>query len=106
MKKRESALTVKTLVRNSEQRLPKTIGVIPSKQSISSEIVVNSTSSINKVVGSKSEPHVKFNVPEKYSSLKLSKKINEIKDHRKCKSLSDLIKSAPNEKVWNTHRKY
>ncbi|ENN75970.1 uncharacterized protein LOC109539013 [Dendroctonus ponderosae] len=102
MRKSESTLAVKTLVRNPEQPVPKTIGVIPSKETNSSEIGVNSTSSTNfpnKVVGYKSKPQVKFNVPERYSSLKLSRKIDEIKNPRKSKTMPDLTKSTADEKL-------
>lgn len=86
----------KTLVRNPVQPVPKSVTVVPSKVSVSSKIDVDSAhvNAVKKVSSSKT----RFNVPEMHSTLKLSKKIDEVVKLRKTKSLSDA-KLAADEKV-------
>lgn len=106
MNKPKHSEVKKTLVRNPEQPAPKTITV--KKSNISTHHSANELSSNTREKTqdsgfSKEKVVVKtrFNTPELHSTLKLSKKIDEVVKPRKTKSLSDVDKNrlAVDEKV-------
>lgn len=103
MNKNRGVEVKKSLVRNSEQTLPKEANVLSSKVSVSSRVNLGYSRRHNSSKISHSHPSESavFNVPQLHSTLKLSKKIDEVIQPQKTKSSSEVDKKplAVDEKV-------
>ncbi|XP_023026493.1 uncharacterized protein [Leptinotarsa decemlineata] len=99
---KQKNLIQKTLVRNTEKPVQK-CKVVPDAPT---ETEKKDSKNLNpadskKTISERNKPQTKFDVPTLCSTLKLSKKIDEISKPRKTKSLSDVghKKLAVDEKV-------
>ncbi|VEN57374.1 unnamed protein product [Callosobruchus maculatus] len=101
MTSKQAQTVKKTLVRNAELPSRKTV-VIKGTQSSTKEVSARSDApKSSRSKSTSSETELKLNKPELHSTLKLSKKIDDIVNARRIKSCSDVDtkKLAVDEKI-------